>query len=101
MDRYLGAVEAVTLRTLHEVFEADRRGLIKTISLEVCTHTIDRATGQPGFKLFAAVSAERDSFMELDLSAVVPSATLEHLGAAVSTNPWALNEVKSSGVRKS
>lgn len=99
--RYLGAVEAVTLRTLHEIFEADRRGLIKTISLEVGTHTIDPATGQPTEILFAAVGAERDAFLEIDLSAAVPSATLEHLGAAVSKNPYGLVAIKSSGVRKS
>lgn len=100
-DRYLGAVQAVTLRTLHEIFEADRRGLIKTIALEVGTHTIDPATGQPTHILFAAVGAERDAFMEIDLSAVVPSATLDHLGAAVSKNPYGLVAVKASGVRKS
>lgn len=99
--RYLGAVEAVTLRTLHEIFEADRRGLIKTISLEVGTHTLDPATGQPTEILFAAVGAERDAFLKIDLSAVVPSATLEHLGAAVSKNPYGLAAIKSSGVRKS
>jgi restriction system protein len=100
-DRYLNAVEAVTLRTLHEVFEADRRGLIKTISLQVGTNTIDPATGRPTDVLFSAVSAERDSFMEIDLSAVVPAATLEHLGAAVSKNPWGLVSVKAGGVRRS
>lgn len=100
-DRYLGAVQAVTLRTLHEVFEADRRGLIKTIALEVGTNTIDPATGQQTHVLFAAVGAERDSFTEIDLSAVVPAATLAHLGAAVSKNPYGLVAVKASGVRKS
>lgn len=100
-DRYLAAVEAVTLRTLHEIFEADRRGLIKTVALDVGIHTIDPATGKPTEILFAAVGAERDAFMEIDLSAVVPAATLQHLGAAVSKNPYGLVAVKASGVRKS
>ncbi len=100
-DRYLGAVQTVTLRTLHEIFEADRRGLIKTIALEVGTHTIDPATGQPAHILFAAVGAERDAFMEIDLSGVVPAATLEHFGAAVSKNPYGLIAVDPSGVRRS
>jgi len=100
-DRYLEAVRAVALRSLHEIFEADRRGLIKTISLEVGTNTIDPATGKPTHVLFAAVGAERDAFLEIDLSSIVPAATLEHLGAAVSKNPYGLVAVKSSGVRKS
>jgi restriction system protein len=100
-DRYLDAVQAVALRSLHEIFEADRRGLIKTISLEVGTNTIDPATGKPTRVLFAAVGAERNTFLEFDLSSVVPAATLEHLGAAVSKNPYGLVAIKSSGVRQS
>ncbi|KNC33900.1 hypothetical protein FF38_13445, partial [Lucilia cuprina] len=46
-DRYSGLVHNVALRSLHEVFEADRRGLIQTISLELGTETVSPATGQP------------------------------------------------------
>ena len=100
-DRYAGAVHQVALRSIHEVFEADRRGLIKTISLEVGTETIDPATGLEGYVLFVAAGAERDSFLELDLSNVVPAATLSHLGAAVSKNPFNLVAADASGIRSS
>jgi len=100
-DRYAGAVHQVALRSMHEVFEADRRGLVGTISLEVGTETIHPATGQSTYIPFVAVAAERDAFIEFDLSAVVPAATLEHLGAAVSKNPHGLVEAKGSGVRRS
>jgi restriction system protein len=100
-DRYAGAVHQVALRSIHEVFEADRRGLIKTISLEVGTETIDPATGREGYTLFVAAGAERDSFLELDLANVVPVATLSHLGAAVSKNPFNLVAADASGIRSS
>lgn len=100
-DRYLNAVRAVALRSLHEIFEADRRGLIKTIALEVATDTIDPATGQPARVLLAAVGAERDAFLAIDLAAVVPVATLSRLGATVSKNPYELVAITSSGVRQS
>jgi restriction system protein len=100
-DRYAGAVHQVALRSMHEVFEADRRGLIRTISLEVGTETIDPATGKRAYVPFVAVAAERATFMEFDLSAVVPSATLDRLGAAVSKNPHGLSAVDVSGVRRS
>jgi restriction system protein len=100
-DRYAGAVHQVALRSIHEVFEADRRGLIKTISLEVGTETIDPATGREGYTLFVAAGAERDSFLELDLANVVPAATLSHLGAAVSKNPFNLVAADASGIRSS
>ena len=99
-DRYSSAVHQVALRSIHEVFEADRRGLIKTVSLEVGTDTADPSTGKKGFIPFAAVAAERDSFLELDLSAVVPQNVLEHLGASLSKNPYGLVPSVTSGVRR-
>lgn len=100
-ERYSGAVNQVALRSLHEVFEADRRGTIKTISLEVGTETIDPATGRPTYVPFVAVGAERDTFSSFELANVVPSATLERLGASVSKNPFDLVAANAKGIRKS
>ena len=100
-DRYASAAHQVALRSLHEVFEADRRGLIKSISLEVGTETIDPATGLRTYVPFVAVGADRDTFMSFDLSAVVPSATLNRLGASVSKNPYGLVPATTTGVRRS
>jgi len=100
-DRYAGAVHQVALRTLHETFEADRRGLIKAISLEVGTETTDPATGHETYIPFVAVAAARDTFLSFDLSGVVPAATLEHLGASVSKNPLGLVAADTSGIRRS
>ncbi len=99
-DRYANVVYQVALRSMHEVFEADRRGLVKSISLEVGTETIDPATGREIYIPFVAAGAERDSFLALDLSNVVPSATLSHLGAAVSKNPFGLLAADVSGIRR-
>lgn len=99
-DRYAGLVHNIALRSIHEVFEADRRSLIKTISLELGTETISPATGQPIYVPFVAVAASREEFEKLDLSAVVPLATLEHLGAAVSKNPHGLTPITAGGVRR-
>ena len=98
--RYAGAVHQVALRSLHEVFEADRRGLIRSISLEVGTETTDPATGTATYVSFVAVAAERDAFSRFELAAVVPTATLAHLGAAVSKNPLGLVPADVSGIRK-
>jgi restriction system protein len=100
-DRYEGAVQQVALRSIHEVFEADRRGLIKTISLTVGTETADPATGRQTYIPFVVVGAEREAFMAFDLSAVVPESTLLHLGAAISKNPFALVAAETTGVRRS
>ena len=100
-ERYAGAIHQVALRSFHEVFESDRRGLIKTISLEVGTNTIDPATGQRTYIPFLIAAAERESFLAFDLSAVMPALTLGKLGAAVSKNPYGLAPAERAGVRKS
>jgi restriction system protein len=99
-DRYSRAIQHVALRSLHEVFEADRRGIIKTISLQVGTETTIPATGRVTYVPFIAVAAERDAFLGFDLSAVVPAATLEHLGAAISKNPYAILPADVRGIRR-
>ncbi|MDO5634324.1 MAG: hypothetical protein Q4G34_05595 [Micrococcus sp.] len=99
-DRYAGILHAVALRTLHEVFEADRRGLVRTISLEAGTESINPATGRMEYSPLLAVATSRETFLEIDLSAVVPTATLEHLGATVSKNPYAVTAIDVSGIRR-
>ena len=98
--RYANVVHQVALRTLHEVFEADRAGRIQTIALEVATEARDPATGRQRRMVFVGVAAERESFTAFDLHNVVPSATLEHLGAAMAKNPFDLAGIDgAAGVR--
>lgn len=99
-ERYNNAVFQVALRTLHEVFEADRAGRIQTIALKVCATGNDPATGAEKRSVFVATSADRSHFMTFNLANVVPRATLEHLGALVSKSPFDMIEVDDSvGVR--
>lgn len=99
-DRYASVIHQVALRSLHEIFEADRVGQIKTIALVVATEAKDPATGLSKRTAFVAVAAERDSFLAFDLSNVVPAATLQHLGAELSKNPFELAGIdESKGVR--
>lgn len=98
--RYANVVHQVALRTIYEVFEADRRNLFQAISVEVGTEATNPATGKQEYVSLVAVSASRDRFTEIDLSAVVPVATLEHLGAAVSKSPFDLTPASGAGVRR-
>lgn len=98
-DRYSSIVHQVALRSMHEVFEADRRELVRSISLEVGTMTRHPATGRDTFIRFVAVAADRARFAELNLASVVPAATLELLGAAVSKQPYLLKSVEAHGIR--
>lgn len=100
-ERYSSAIYQVGIRSFHEIFEADRKGLIKAISLEVGTQDTDPAIGKLCFIPFLAAAAERDAFLEFELSGIVPAATLKHLGASISKNPYDLVAVNTSGVRRS
>lgn len=99
-DRYAAILHNVALRSLHEVFEADRRGLIKSIAVELGLDSTDPATGQPARISLAAVATTREQFGRLDLANVVPAATLTHLGAVVSKNPHGLVGIDPAGVRR-
>lgn len=100
-DRYNGLIHQIALRTPHEIFEADRGGHIRTISMVIQTETIDPATGQPIVVPFVALATDRATFEEIDLARVEPVATLAHLGALTSKNPHGLVAVDTSkGVRR-
>ncbi|MDQ4491230.1 hypothetical protein RBS60_13590 [Sinomonas sp. ASV486] len=100
-NRYASALHQVAIRSLHEIFESDRQGIIQAISLQVGPQTKDPATGRSTFIPLVAVTSPRETFLEFDLSGVVPSATLQHLGAAVSKSPATLVAVDPAGVRRS
>jgi restriction system protein len=99
-DRYANAVWQVAVRSLHEVFEADRAGKIHSIALTVGVDTIDHATGRPKTVPLVIVAADQDAFATFDLAHVVPQATLQHLAAAMSKSPFDLTATDTSrGVR--
>lgn len=99
-ERYRHAVAQVGVRTLHEIFEADRAARIGTIALTIATETVDAGTGLIKRTPLVAVAAERGHFVSFDLTNVVPQATLETLGAQLSKSPADLTPIDTSkGVR--
>lgn len=100
-DRYASVVHQIAVRTLHEIFEADRAEKINSVSLTLQVPRVSPATGQPEEVPLVQVAAAREEFSNFDLSNVEPRATLEHLGAALSKNPHGLTPANTSaGVRK-
>lgn len=100
-QRYANAVWQVALRTLHEIFEADRAAKIRSIALTVGTSHLSPATGLPEDVPLVVVAADRDTFAKFDLAKVQPQATLTHLGAAMSKSPFDLAPADTSaGVRR-
>lgn len=99
-ERYANAVWQVAVRTLHEVFEADRAGKIHSLALTVGVERTAPATGLLERVPLVEVASDRETFAKFDLAKVVPAATLEHLGAAMSKSPFDLAPADTrTGVR--
>lgn len=91
---YASVVAQVTIRTLHELFEADRSHLLDTIVFNGMVDSIDRGTGKEIRPCLVTVRTTRDAFEELDLGRVEPIACLRALNASVSKSPAELAPVR-------
>jgi len=91
---YASVVAQATIRTLHELFEADRDGKLETIVFNGYVSTTDPATGKAVSPHLVTVRASREVFLQLDLRNVQPLACLKGLNAAVSKSPSELVPVR-------
>jgi restriction system protein len=93
-ERYKRVVAAVTVRTMHEVFEADRSHIAETVVFNGHVDTINDATGKQEYPCLVTLMTTIDSFMDRDFSRVDPLACLLDLSASVSKNPAELAPVR-------
>lgn len=93
-ERYANVVTQVTLRTVHELFEADRSDLVQTIVFNGIVDTTDPRTGSSVQPCLVTLRATHEQFVELNLSKVDPAACLQHLNASVSKRPDELSPVR-------
>jgi restriction system protein len=91
---YASVAGQMVLRTVHELFEADRPGFIDTVVLNAFVDTIDPRTGQAIRPYLVTVRTDRDSFEALDLAQVEPLACLKALHAGVSKSPAELLPIR-------
>lgn len=93
-DIYASLISQITLRTLHEIFEADRAGLVETLVFNGIVRTTDPATGKSVSPCLVTLRTTVDVFGQLDLSKVEPTSCLMHLNASVSKRPDELAPVR-------
>ncbi|MBB5791308.1 restriction endonuclease [Jiangella mangrovi] len=91
---YASVVAQIALRTVHELFEADRGRHLDVVVLNGVLHTIDPGSGRPIKPCLVTLRTTRDTFGELDLGRVEPLACLKHLSAGVSKSPAELVPVR-------
>ena len=91
---YSEVLAQVTLRTIHEIFEADRQEIVDVVVFNGHVDSIDRATGQPARPCVITLRCTRDVFLGLDLEHVDAQVCLKALNAAVSKKPSELAAVR-------
>jgi len=86
-ELYQDIVAAVTIRTIHEVLEADQGNHIQVVTFNGLVTTVDPATGKDVRPCLVSVRTTRDSFMDLNLRRIDKQVCLRNLGAQVSSRP--------------
>jgi restriction system protein len=93
-ELYQDIVESVTIRTLHEILEADQAKLIDIITFNGFVNSVDPATGKDIRPCLVSVRTTRENFLEINLTRIDKRACLRNLGAQVSPQPQAMQPVK-------
>lgn len=91
---YADVIAQVTVRTLHELYEADRERWIDTIVLNGRVDAVDPGTGRDVHPYLLSVRTTREEFANLDLTRVEPIACLKSLNAVVSRKPTELAPIR-------
>jgi restriction system protein len=86
-ESYQDIVAATTIRTIHEILEADQGNHIQAVTFNGFVTTTDPATGKNTHPCLISVRTTKDSFNELNLSQIDKLICLRNLGAQVSSRP--------------
>ncbi|MBV6402411.1 MAG: hypothetical protein CNIPEHKO_02723 [Anaerolineales bacterium] len=91
---YQEIVAGICLRTLHELFEADRENHLDVVVFNGFVQTIDPATGKDVRPYLISIRTTKEKFNEINLAKVDKRICLRNLGAQVSPQPDELMAVK-------
>ena len=92
---YSSVIAQTTLRSLHEIFAADRAShAVDTVLFNGYVKGIDRGTGHPAKPCIVTVQASPDVFLNFDLRRVEPVACVHALHGAISKSPEELIPVE-------
>ncbi|MHB8511710.1 MAG: hypothetical protein ACYDCC_05970 [Actinomycetota bacterium] len=99
-DLYGLVVASVALRSVRELFEADRSRVFDLIAFNGYVHGIDKVTGDTVRPYLVSFRTSREEFRLLDIVRTDPIVSMRTIEAAFSTNPAELAPVREViGVR--
>lgn len=91
---YQNIVASISLRSIHEVLEADQGNHIQVVTFNGFVTTVDPATGKDMHPCLVSVRTTRDAIFDINLKRVDKQVCLRNLGAQVSANPDERQPVK-------
>jgi restriction system protein len=83
----------ITLRTLHELFEADKAEAITAISFNGWVESINKANGKEENNCILTIQVKKEEFKEIDLSNVDPKICFKNLKGVASSKLSSLSPV--------
>ncbi|VTP98814.1 restriction endonuclease [Sphingobacterium daejeonense] len=91
---YDTAIYNICLRTLHEIFEADKAIAIDIIVFNGWVETINRANGKKINSCIVSLQAKKEEFNQIDLSHVDPKACFKSLKGVGSSKLHSITSIK-------
>lgn len=88
------AMYKITLRTIHELFEADVANAIEAISFNGWVKAINKATGKEENNCILSIQVKKNEFLGIDLSNVDPKLCFKNLKGVASSKLSSLTPVQ-------
>lgn len=91
---YDEVIYKITLRTIHELFEADAVNALSAVVFNGWVNSINKATGKPVNNCIVSIKANKEEFEEIDLSQIDPKACFKNLKGVGSSKLNALVSIQ-------
>jgi restriction system protein len=88
------AMYKITLRTIHELFEADTANAIDAISLNGWIKAINKATGKEENNCILSIQVKKNEFIQIDLANVDPKTCFKNLKGVASSKLSSITPVQ-------
>lgn len=88
------AMYKITLRTIHELFEADKANALDAISFNGWVNAINKATGKTENNCIVSIQVKKEEFLEIDLSNVDPKTCFKNLKGVAGSKLSALTPIQ-------
>lgn len=89
-----GAIYKITLRSIHELFEADKANALESISFNGWVRAINKATGKEENNCILSLQVKKEEFLQIDLGNVDPKMCFRKLKGVAGSKLSTLTPIK-------